>query len=267
MRVAQRRRRGGDLVVLQEGGGGEEDRPDEVGQVVRIGADGGGVGRERPQREADGPEREQDTDPPAQGAGRPPGRAAVETTGCLRCQRDSHVTSVPSGRCQHLTGDERAEASAARRAPSPWGRPRTPLPSPVTIGRRGRSASGSVRRSRTSMAVGPWWRQPSDGRRARIGHHVGSPTGGARHGTGSARCGREGEGRAGHARDDRRARPGARRGGGRRQGLRRVPHRPALPRGRDQRRLPLPARATRPRGSWSRSGPTSPTWRRATSSS
>ena len=46
-----------------------------------------------------------------------------------------------------------------------------------------------------------------------------------------------------------------------RQGVRRVPHRPALPRGRHQRRLPLPARATR-RPVWSSpSGRTSPTWR------
>ena len=46
-------------------------------------------------------------------------------------------------------------------------------------------------------------------------------------------------------RDHRGARPGSRRGAGRGAGLRRLPHRPALPRGRDQRRVPVPAR---PRG-------------------
>ena len=61
--------------------------------------------------------------------------------------------------------------------------------------------------------------------------------------------------------------PGPRPGRGPRRdpGLRRLPHRPALPRGRHQRRLPVPPR---PRGgrAWSRrSAPTSPTWRPATS--
>ena len=51
--------------------------------------------------------------------------------------------------------------------------------------------------------------------------------------------------------DDRRARPRARRGVVRGAGLRGLPHRPALPRGRHQRRLPVPARATR-RPAWSR---------------
>ena len=115
--VVQRRRRGGDLVVLQEGGGGEEDRPDEVGQVVRSGADGGGVGRERSQREADGTDREQDTDPPGQGEGRPPGRAT----------RDDRVLAVPARlprderpvrAAQHLSGDERAKASDAHPRPA-----------------------------------------------------------------------------------------------------------------------------------------------------
>ena len=46
-------------------------------------------------------------------------------------------------------------------------------------------------------------------------------------------------------RDRRRPRPGPGRGAGGRPGVRGVPHRPALPRGRHQRRLPLPAR---PRG-------------------
>ena len=53
------------------------------------------------------------------------------------------------------------------------------------------------------------------------------------------------QGRAGHARDDHRARPRARARRGDGAGLRGLPHRPALPRGRHQRRLPVPAR---PRG-------------------
>ncbi len=52
------------------------------------------------------------------------------------------------------------------------------------------------------------------------------------------------------ARRRRRPRPRTVRGRRRRPGLRRLPHRPALPRGRHLRRLPVPARATRPRA-WS----------------
>ena len=71
-------------------------------------------------------------------------------------------------------------------------------------------------------------------------------------------------------RDDQRARPGPGRGGGADPGLRGLPHRPALPRGRHQRRLPVPARprggrgrgvgrrgrhrASRPATSWSSTG-------------
>ena len=63
---------------------------------------------------------------------------------------------------------------------------------------------------------------------------------------------------AGDGRDDRRARSRARRGARAGAGVRRVPHRPALPRGRHQRRLPVPARP-RGRRAWSRrSAPTSP---------
>ena len=81
---------------------------------------------------------------------------------------------------------------------------------------------------------------------AAIGHHVVSPTGRSSHGpAGSARGGVQGEGRTGLPRDDPGAGPGPGRGSGRRQGLRGLPHRPALPRGRHQRRLPVPAR---PRG-------------------
>ena len=63
----------------------------------------------------------------------------------------------------------------------------------------------------------------------------------------------------------RRARSRSGRGTRRRAGVRRVPHRPALPRGRDQRRLPVPAR---PRGRGHRRRgrrPTSPRSRPATS--
>ncbi len=66
-----------------------------------------------------------------------------------------------------------------------------------------------------------------------------SPPHGAR-GEGS---GGSGQAATGDDRDDRRARRRTGRGGGERQGVRGVPHRPALPGGRDQRRLPLPARA------------------------
>ena len=66
---------------------------------------------------------------------------------------------------------------------------------------------------------------------------------------------------------DRRARPRSRRGHRRRAGLRRLPHRPALPRGRHQRRVPVPARPRGRRASSSRSARTSPRWRPATSSS
>ena len=53
------------------------------------------------------------------------------------------------------------------------------------------------------------------------------------------------QGRARHRRDDHHPRPGPRRGRREGAGLRGLPHRPALPRGRDQRRVPVPAR---PRG-------------------
>ena len=51
------------------------------------------------------------------------------------------------------------------------------------------------------------------------------------------------EGRSGRAGHDQRPRPRAGRGRRAGAGVRGVPHRPALPRGRDQRRLPVPARA------------------------
>ncbi len=73
------------------------------------------------------------------------------------------------------------------------------------------------------------------------------------------------QGRAGRGHDDRGARPGAGRGGGHGPGLRGLPHRPALPRGRHQRRLPVPAR---PRGRRHRRAGrrrASPTWPPATS--
>ena len=63
---------------------------------------------------------------------------------------------------------------------------------------------------------------------------------GGTHAAGQGR-GREGQGCAGRAGHDQRAGPGAGRGGGEGPGLRGLPHRPALPRGRDQRRLPVPA--------------------------
>ena len=69
------------------------------------------------------------------------------------------------------------------------------------------------------------------------------------------------------ARDDRRPRPRAGRGRGAGPGVRGLPHRPALPRGRHQRRLPVPAR---PRGGRRRGvgrRRASPTSRPATSSS
>ena len=59
---------------------------------------------------------------------------------------------------------------------------------------------------------------------------------------------RHGQGRAGAAGDDQRARPRPGRGRGAGAGVRRLPHRPALPGGRNQRRLPVPARARGGRG-------------------
>ena len=67
-------------------------------------------------------------------------------------------------------------------------------------------------------------------------------------------------GRPRRARHDRRARPRPRRGDRPRPGMRRVPHRPALPRGRDQPGLPVPARARgvrHRRGGRGRASPTS----------
>ena len=91
-------RGGRDLHVLQEGGGGEEDRPDEEGDVVRRGPHRSGVGRERAQGEADGPDGEQDPHPPVHGERRPPGRAAGTRPACLRCQRESHRRRGAVGR-------------------------------------------------------------------------------------------------------------------------------------------------------------------------
>ena len=65
------------------------------------------------------------------------------------------------------------------------------------------------------------------------------------HGTRGPGRRRPREAAARHRRDDRRPRSRAGRGAGAGAGVRRVPHRPALPGGRDQRRLPVPAR---PRG-------------------
>ena len=76
---------------------------------------------------------------------------------------------------------------------------------------------------------------------------------------------REAKGAAGRADHDQRARPGSGRGAGEGAGLRGLPHRPALPRGRDQRRLPVPARPRGRRASSRRSGRTSRPSRRATS--
>ena len=78
---------------------------------------------------------------------------------------------------------------------------------------------------------------------------------------------RPSEGRPGRGGDDRRPRPRPGRGRRRHPRVRRLPHRPALPRGRHQRRLPVPAR---PRGRRRRRGgraPASPTSPPATSSS
>ena len=80
-------------------------------------------------------------------------------------------------------------------------------------------------------------------------------------------CGRGGQGRAGSRRDDRRARSRPGRGAGARAGVRRVPHRPPLPRGRRSTTTSRSCSATRPRASSRRSGATSPTSRPATSSS
>ena len=72
---------------------------------------------------------------------------------------------------------------------------------------------------------------------------------------GSPRGHRPGQGRLSRADDDRGARPGSGRGSCAGPSLRCVPHRPALPRRRHRRRLPVPARA---RGGGSRGGG----WRR-----
>ena len=153
----------------------------------------------------------------------------------------------PVGTTEHLAGDERAETPVA-----PAGPPRRHLHVPAAIG-------VTLEGARCLRQAGPgcgrsgimWARR-----------------------RGGARMGQEVRGVVAKAKGapvtletivvpD----PGPGRGGRRRPGVRRLPHRPALPRGRHQRRLPVPPRATRPRASSSRSGPASPTWRRVTSSS
>ena len=69
---------------------------------------------------------------------------------------------------------------------------------------------------------------------------------GVNDGSRGPRRGSDGQGRAGLAGHHRGARPRSRGGRGEGPGLRGVPHRPPLPRGRDQRRVPLPVG---PRGS------------------
>ena len=112
-------------------------------------------------------------------------------------------------------------------------------------------------RVRELVAGAPNDAGPAVGRRGSVevekpGRHRGFD--GAR----GTRRGRPGEGRAGVDRDDPRARPRPGRGARAGAGVRRVPHRPALPRGRDQRRLPVPARPRGGRGSSRRSATTSP---------
>ena len=73
------------------------------------------------------------------------------------------------------------------------------------------------------------------------------------------------QGRAGQHRDDQRPRPRPGRGAGPGPGVRRVPHRPALPRGRRSTTTSRSCSGTRP-PVWSRpSATTSPRWPRATS--
>ena len=105
----------------------------------------------------------------------------------------------------------------------------TPRAIPSASSSRPNSAAGGARAGArpSSDRSGIMWARPEEDR----------------HGNRSARCGVAGEGGTGHIGDDPRARSRAGRGGRRRAGLRRVPHRPALPRGGHQRRLPLPARA------------------------
>ena len=148
---------------------------------------------------------------------------------------------------------------AARGARSHLARPHAPQPDrphPAARRRRRRGSQVLDRRGAARLRLRP----PTGARHPRgaVDRHSHEQ----QHGP---RCGVAREGRAGRGDRGRgpRARPG--RGAGHGAGVRRVPHRPALPRGRDQRRVPVPARPRGRRESWSRSGPTCATSRPATS--
>ena len=121
------------FVVLQERGSREEYRPDEEGEVVGVGPHSRGIGRKEP--------RAKQIDPTAkarpsttEGSRRPPHvLPAGDWAGCLRCQRDSQMSRVPSGR---------PNTSRVTKGPRPWPPSRSPALGYLHVGRSHRGSPG-----------------------------------------------------------------------------------------------------------------------------
>ena len=100
-------------VVLQERGRREEDGPDEVGQVVGVGADGRGVGGNEPSAKQMEPMANSTPIHHAMACGAHQVEPSARPGGCLRCHRDSHVSSGAVGRrkISRVTNGPRPRAS------------------------------------------------------------------------------------------------------------------------------------------------------------
>ena len=99
------------LQVLQVRGRREEDRADEERDGIGVGPDPTDVAGERPDGEAQGADREQRADPPADRSGCPPRGAAagVEATGLLPVLAGRPLDHLAVGRAEALVRDERTE--------------------------------------------------------------------------------------------------------------------------------------------------------------
>ena len=186
-RAVDGRLSGRRLVVLEERGGREEDGTDEVGEVVRVGPDRGGVDRERAEAKQTEPMANRTPIHHAMARGAHQVEPDGVRRGCLRCQRDSHVTRVPSGRLRisRVTNGPKPRP-LRRRQPSGTSTNAWAIPVTLSGGReQGGAANGPADARRApgarvpdrcpSSACAP---QSSDGR-----VHCSGPSPGARHDT------------------------------------------------------------------------------------
>ncbi len=211
--------------------------PSGLGAVAWTPRRAGAGTRTRAARRA--PSRRRPAARPARAARRPPaGRAAA--TGRPQCRRAAHRRPRASPWALRHPNVGRSPAFRPSRPVSPAPPPTGIAPADTRtrgaycasgLGSASWSHRSSLRWRHTGPVAGPVSRsEPREPQHAR-GPWSRRPF----------------EGRSGQRRDDPGARPRPRRGAGPGAGLRRLPHRPPLPRGRHQRRLPVPAR-TRGRG-------------------